>query len=153
MVYRAINDTHAKGKEIWFTEFGAWSSNTTTQERAYAYTLEVAKSRGADRVFAWAWQSINPSDEPYNICLNTHGSATPAFYELASRGTSPGDSDAILGDITCDGRVDMRDVVALVLSYGSLAGEATYDSNADVNGDGKVDMRDLSIVIMNFGKH
>jgi len=151
MVYRAVNDTHARGKEIWFTEFGAWSSNAATQERAYAYTLDVAIARGVDGAFAWAWQSINSIDEPYNICLNTSGSAAPAFYELASRGIPTGVPSVLQGDVNCDARVDIYDAVILVGLYNSVPTSMNWNANADINGDNIVDVYDAMLLASNYG--
>lgn len=63
----------------------------------------------------------------------------------------------IAGDVTSaagppEGKVDMRDVSALCLRFGSTLGDENWDVNFDINYDGRVNMRDISIACANFGK-
>jgi hypothetical protein len=64
----------------------------------------------------------------------------------------------LLGDITCDGKVDMKDISLIAKAFGTKPGDARWNPNADVTGtvagvpDGKVDMKDISLAAKNFGK-
>lgn len=50
------------------------------------------------------------------------------------------------GDVNDDGVVDMADLTAVFLSFG------TMDFNADANSDGVVNMADVNLVLANFGR-
>ena len=53
----------------------------------------------------------------------------------------------ILGDINNDGVVDQDDVSELSVAYGSVEGNLSWKSEADLNEDGKVEVRDYLILI------
>jgi endo-1,4-beta-mannosidase len=148
MVYQAIRDVHARSKQIWWTEFGAWNDNLTIQDSAYEAMLSVAQARGVDGVVAWAWQSSNRSGERYNICLDSNGHATPAFYELSSIGRS-----SLPGDLNGDGEVGIFDLVLVASSYNSQIGMPNYNPAADSNHDGWIDIIDLVFVSIHYGDH
>ncbi len=57
------------------------------------------------------------------------------------------------GDANGDGSVDVVDLLYLVDAFGSLTGDANFDSNCDFNCDGSVDVIDLLILVENFGKY
>jgi len=49
-----------------------------------------------------------------------------------------------VGDVNCDGIINVLDLTAISFSYGSFQGEPEYNPDADLNQDNVVDMRDLS---------
>ncbi|MBQ1893373.1 MAG: dockerin type I repeat-containing protein, partial [Clostridia bacterium] len=54
-----------------------------------------------------------------------------------------------LGDVNCDGVVDMKDVTALnayLMNCGELSAEGL--ANADVSGDGNIDAYDSTLIAM-----
>ena len=64
----------------------------------------------------------------------------------------PGDvSSVILG--VYDGRVDMRDIMYLIIHFGTTPTSPNWNPNCDINNDGTVNMRDIQIAILNFNKH
>lgn len=56
-----------------------------------------------------------------------------------------------VADVNQDGKVDIKDLAALAVHFGTYAGGPGYDSTFDLNSDGKIDIQDLAIVAMNFG--
>jgi hypothetical protein len=52
-----------------------------------------------------------------------------------------------------DEKVDMGDVVTILLAFGSTIGQSRYVPNCDIEGTGKVDMGDVVIALRNFGQH
>ena len=60
--------------------------------------------------------------------------------------------DIPLGDITRDGKIDMRDLSIVARSFGTYPSHPDWNPEADITEDGKIDMRDLATVARNFGK-
>jgi hypothetical protein len=56
------------------------------------------------------------------------------------------------GDASCDGKVDVKDVMIVVMVFGTSAGVPSWNRLADLNEDGKVDVRDVGLVCANYGK-
>jgi hypothetical protein len=56
------------------------------------------------------------------------------------------------GDINCDGKVDVRDVAAASVAYGSHPGHPRWNPMADENEDDRIDVKDLSSIIINYGR-
>jgi len=151
MVHQAIRDTHARSKQIWWTEFGAWNDDLAVQDDAFKAMFDVAKAESVDGVMAWAWQSNDPSAERYNICMDSSGHAAPAFYELATSNNPP--TGSVPGDLDGDGEVGLFDMAIVSTSFNSHDGEPGYNRVADANGDGWVDLFDLVFVSVHFGEH
>jgi hypothetical protein len=59
----------------------------------------------------------------------------------------------LTGDVNCDGKVDIKDLVRVINAFGSYPGHPKWDSQADLNEDRKVDIKDLVIVNQNFGNY
>jgi len=64
----------------------------------------------------------------------------------------------IKGDVNGDRKVDMIDIVIVILAYGSYPTHPKWNPLADISGstpgvpDGKVDMLDIVFLILRFGK-
>jgi parallel beta-helix repeat protein len=65
----------------------------------------------------------------------------------------------VSGDVTSatpdvyDGRVDIRDVTALILKFNAKPGDSLWHPNYDVNDDGVINIRDITIAILHFYQH
>jgi hypothetical protein len=57
----------------------------------------------------------------------------------------------LLGDLYKDGKIDMRDIGAICVLYGSREGNPNWNPEADLNGDKTVNMRDIGLECTNFG--
>ncbi|MFC1474607.1 fibronectin type III domain-containing protein, partial [bacterium] len=51
-----------------------------------------------------------------------------------------------LGDINCDGSINLFDVSYMKASFGSQTGDPDYDINSDTNGDGSINLMDISVI-------
>jgi len=58
----------------------------------------------------------------------------------------------LLGDLNCDGIVDVTDVYIVAGSFGLHLNHPGWDPIADINGDGTIDIVDVYLVAINFGK-
>lgn len=54
-------------------------------------------------------------------------------------------SPQIAGDVNGDGNVDMNDYMAFLSAYGSVQGDANYNSAADMNNDGVINFTDFQL--------
>lgn len=61
---------------------------------------------------------------------------------------SPTTPPALIGDITGDGKVDWRDLLALITDFD----RSGQNLPADLNGNGKIDIFDFNLVLKNYGK-
>lgn len=61
-----------------------------------------------------------------------------------------GEFGIMRGDINQDGKVDIFDLAPVAQTYGSKAGDASYDVAYDLNGDGVIDLFDLIILSRNW---
>jgi len=59
---------------------------------------------------------------------------------------------SMLGDVDCDGDVDLYDAVKLLVRYGAKVGSPNYDPNCDIDGDGIIDLYDAVRLLTNYGK-
>ena len=59
--------------------------------------------------------------------------------------------DFLPGDVNHDGKVDLKDLVAVALAYGSKPGDPNWNPNADINGHGVVDLADLVTLAQHYG--
>jgi hypothetical protein len=64
----------------------------------------------------------------------------------------------VLGDITGDRKVDIRDIAIAALAYGSFPGYPKWNPIADITGsvylkpDSRIDIRDIALIASNYGK-
>jgi hypothetical protein len=58
---------------------------------------------------------------------------------------------AIVGDINCDGTVNISDLAELLGAYGTCEGETNYVPAADLDDDGCIDTSDLAILLTYYG--
>lgn len=59
---------------------------------------------------------------------------------------------SLFGDLNGDNNVDMKDVGAAALAFGSYPEHARWNSLADLNKDNKIDMVDIALIARNFGR-
>lgn len=90
--------------------------------------------------------------EPYATYVLDSGS-----YEIPSTKTSGQyafyDPPALVGDLTYDGKVDIRDLAIAAKAFGSYLGHSGWNPIADMNGDDQIDIRDIATIAKNYGRH
>jgi hypothetical protein len=65
-------------------------------------------------------------------------------YSLAIKG-------CILGDLDCNGDVDLADLAELLGVYGTCEGNASYDPDADFDHSGCIGLADLAALLSKYG--
>jgi len=104
------------------------------------------------------------ANEPYIECydFNRDGAVDQTDIEIVHQWLGKGkmalydmNGDGIVDwhdlDINEDGKVDMRDIVAVSASYGSKIGDAKYNPKCDFNMDGVIDDADINLITQYFG--
>lgn len=114
---------------------------------------ELKNNFSGNYVFAWyTWSGQYPTylknspggDASYQVMTDVYNTN---FGSLATPTPTPSPS-CKLGDVNCDGVVNMVDIGIIVDAYGTTP---PSDSRADLNRDGKVNVVDIGIVIDNYG--
>ncbi|MFH1510260.1 MAG: right-handed parallel beta-helix repeat-containing protein [Candidatus Woesearchaeota archaeon] len=80
-------------------------------------------------------------------CSGTAASASDC--STCCDGTCQAQQTCIAGDLNCDKKVDIFDLVLVAQNYGKTSG---FDTKADANKDGEVNILDLVLVAQNYGK-
>jgi hypothetical protein len=114
-------------------------------------TQNVTLSQGQSKTIAFVWGTTGvPYCHNYTITANATIAADnyPADNTLAD-GTI---KVRILGDINDDGKVDMWDLRAMGLAFGSYPGDPMWNPDADLNQSGGIDVFDFRLAAMNFWK-
>lgn len=80
------------------------------------------------------------------------GSGPNDVYAVGDDGTILHYPGGWLGDVDCDGHVDVADLLWMVDSFGTSEGDPAFDPRCDLNTDAAVDTVDLLFLVNNFGK-
>jgi hypothetical protein len=96
----------------------------------------------SEKLFLDEYRTIAPCVHNWKLVITTiHGTDV---YEI--------DMAYTIGDTNCDSKVDLVDVFAIILAYGSQPGDTNWTSDCDINNDDKVDLIDLfTYGILNYG--
>jgi len=81
MFEECVTDCRTAGRPLVISEFGCDSGDDEAKRVWYEQSLSLFKSKAIHKAYAWAWQTINPDTERFNIAGSP---PKPAFYELAS---------------------------------------------------------------------
>ena len=112
-------------------------------------TITLNPLESGDAIIAWTETATWPKGT-YNptITINIYADDSlvyTATFPITFKIT-------IVGDVNCDSKVDMADITATILAFGSKKSHLRWNPNCDINNDGKVDIRDIVLIILNFGK-
>jgi PKD repeat protein len=58
----------------------------------------------------------------------------------------------LLGDVNCDGKVDILDILEWAKAFGTVNGEEGFNPTVDVNGDNVIDIMDAVLISLHFGE-
>ena len=105
-----------------------------------------------ERTVTMTWNTVAvPPNHNYTISA----AADPVPYQTDLSDISYTDGTVEIrwmGDVNGDGKVDMRDVAALVQAFRTFPGKPGWNPLYDLDRSGIVDMRDIVICVQNFGK-
>jgi len=121
-------------------------ANTTS---IAAQTSNLDASSIITIVFKWTTSSIAKG----NYSLWAYVLPVPGETDTADNNFTDGwIKITIVGDVNGDGKVNLIDVFAVALAYGSYPGHPTWNPNYDINNDGKINLIDYFTAALNYGK-
>jgi len=89
----------------------------------------------------------------HNYTISAETTVVPYEYNEANNHYTDGSFKVrFLGDVNGDDKVDLKDVYAVSMAFGSSPGHPKWNPAADINGDNKVDLKDVYLVSRNYGK-
>jgi hypothetical protein len=113
---------------------------------------EVSLASGSSTVVTFIWNTTGSAKGNYTVS----GYITPVAGETDTDDNNFTDGwvfVAMVGDLTCDGFVDIVDVAMVAYAFGSPgAHPERYDPILDINDDGFIDIVDIATVAYEFGK-
>jgi len=132
--------------------------NETFDISAYAGIMligTVSVSNLAPSALFTAQFSLNTSSlQPcHNYTIMANATLVPYEYNVTNNVLVDGGIKVrLLGDANGDGTIDLKDVYAVSLAYGSAPGYPNWNPDCDLNQDQVVDLRDFYIVVKNYGQ-
>jgi len=108
----------------------------------------LAPSTQTTLTFTWTAASFAKG----NYTVSANATAVPSETDLSDNSFTDG-TVAIVhdGDVDGSGKVDLTDVLAVALAYGSFPGQPLWNPNLDIDGNGKVDLTDYLATALNYG--
>jgi hypothetical protein len=97
-----------------------------------------------------AFEFITPSIEQQGRSVTATAADAAGNTSEFSACATVTSSGTVVGDANGDGQVNVDDLIAVILGWGSCP-PAPATCPADVNHDGSVDVDDLIMVILNWG--
>jgi hypothetical protein len=101
------------------------------------YWLSIDARSFADNNDTWFWGSLSTTGNAHNSPDLNNWSQFGHSTSMVLMGTEK--SDDLVGDVNCDGVVDLLDVAPFV----DLITDGGFSAKADINGDGVVDLLDV----------
>jgi hypothetical protein len=102
--------------------------------------------------------NVNTSSlqESHNYTIEAEATIVPYEYNITDNIFVDGLFKVrLLGDVNDDGLVNLKDVFAASLAFGSHAPppvDPRWNPYADMNNDGRIDLKDYFITVLNFGR-
>jgi PKD domain/CARDB len=129
-------------------------------------SFNITTYRDAVPIGSFAVNNLNVGDSRTVVChWNTSGLAPYYNWTISAQAPLPNDvnpSDNILvdgqvyvkmyGDINANERIDLLDLVAGAIAFGSRPGEARWNPQADLVENGIINVFDLTMVLVHFNE-
>lgn len=122
--------------DVYCDEYGATWKNGYTRAMMVQWINTENPANSKPYTHGFVKKVVCPVDQPYSVKLKF----PPWIHPL---------SDV---DLNFDGQVNILDVVAAALAFGSEPGQPNWNIEADVNGDGKINILDIVAIALKFGE-
>jgi hypothetical protein len=123
--------------------------------------LSTTSVTGSGDLAYLTFAAVNASNYNYasggsQVNITTTVMLDPAYNNIAYITSNCTVHVAMVGDITGqngypDGQVNLMDVYAVALAFGSSPGDRTWNINCDINNDGTINLKDYYAVCLSFG--
>lgn len=121
-------------------------------EELIEFTINGDGSQGSSSMLATG------SDGSYHLSFKLPSNAKLGMYKVFARARYNAEACATFDyfwlhtDINRDGRVNILDISASAIAFGSRIGDPNYDSLVDINKDNIINILDISAVAIDFGR-
>lgn len=106
---------------------------------------------GQSQTVLFVWDTSGVAKGNYTI--SAYVVPVPGEIETADNTLTDGMIRVVTpGDINGDGKIDVKDIYAIALAYGTWPGLHKWNPVCDINNDGKCDLKDYYIACRNYGK-
>ncbi|NIP66994.1 hypothetical protein GWN63_04170 [Candidatus Bathyarchaeota archaeon] len=145
-VTACINVTVTNEGDVTET-FNATTYWNTTAIQTIQFTLPSAASNST--CFRWNTTGLTLYR---NYTVSASAPPVPGEADTADNNFTDGTVQAVMvGDTNADRNVDLKDVFAVALAYGSYPGHPNWNPNLDINCDGTIDLKDYFATALNYG--
>jgi parallel beta-helix repeat protein len=121
-------------------------ANTTLVQREY-----LALNRNDSTTVTFSWNTVGLAEYKKYI-ISTYVGPLQGETHLFNNGLSSGPLTTVHeGDVNGDKKVNLVDVFAVALAFGSSPPDPRYNPNLDINDDGKINLKDYFATALNFG--
>jgi predicted cobalt transporter CbtA len=132
--------------------------NETFNVTAYANNTEIGwqtfsnLAAGGQALASFLWNTSEYAIANYT--LSAHADTVTGETNTSNNDCADGImSVTIPGDVDGNGRVNMGDVVSILLAFGSTIGQSKYVPNCDIDDNHRITMGDVIIALLHFGQH
>ncbi len=162
---QAFQDNGSSAALLWDTKVdpeGALSVGGWTHHMAYsggylfAGRPDPMDPEGAYMELLILDTTKSPADSGFVVDRSSGSGGSPAIadgvvYSIGTDGLRAYGPPHCVEDITGDGKVDLLDLSALLIAFGTSSGQPGFDPRADFDQSGTIDLGDLSQLLIVFG--
>jgi hypothetical protein len=108
-------------------------------------------ARATSETLTFTWNTTGFDKGNYTICA--YAWPVPGEADTADNTFTNGIIYVgIPGDVDANNFVEVKDILAVAIAYGTQPGDPKYHPNLDINNDNFIDIKDILTTTLNYGK-